>query len=139
VDIISIIFAAWLGTQRPEAKKIEIKVEQVQEVAEEPSSIKPEEPATTEQLIRNIFGEEANVAIAIAEAESGLRAEAVNTNRNGSIDRGLFQINSIHCKKFDCTRLFEREYNIEAAKQIKEGSGWTAWSTYKSGKYRKYL
>ena len=33
---------------------------------------------------------------AIAQQESGGRADAVNRNANGTLDRGAFQINSIH-------------------------------------------
>ena len=44
------------------------------------------------------FGTNADVlrAIAIAIVESKVRPHAVNVNSNGSVDRGLFQINSIH-------------------------------------------
>jgi len=42
------------------------------------------------------FGTNADVLRAIAIVESKVRPQAVNVNPNGSIDRGLFQINSIH-------------------------------------------
>ena len=35
-------------------------------------------------------------AIAIADAESSFVLEAVHNNANGTVDRGLWQINSIH-------------------------------------------
>ncbi len=42
------------------------------------------------------FGTNADVLRAIAIVESKVRPLAVNVNPNGSVDRGLFQINSIH-------------------------------------------
>jgi len=42
------------------------------------------------------FGTHADVLRAIAIVESKVRPHAVNVNPNGSVDRGLFQINSIH-------------------------------------------
>ena len=42
------------------------------------------------------FGTNADVLRAIAMVESKVRPHAVNVNSNGSVDRGLFQINSIH-------------------------------------------
>ena len=42
------------------------------------------------------FGTNADVLRAIAIVESRVRPQAVNVNPNGSVDRGLFQINSIH-------------------------------------------
>ncbi len=42
------------------------------------------------------FGTNADVLRAIAIVESKVRPHAVNVNSNGSVDRGLFQINSIH-------------------------------------------
>jgi hypothetical protein len=38
----------------------------------------------------------ADIAAAVAMAESGGRSDAVNSNTNGSTDRGLWQINSVH-------------------------------------------
>ena len=42
------------------------------------------------------FGTDANVLRAIAIVESHVRPHAVRHNINGSTDRGLFQINSVH-------------------------------------------
>ncbi len=48
-------------------------------------------------LIQQIWGEDWELGVAIAVCESELRADAVNTgNPDGSMDVGLFQINSIH-------------------------------------------
>ena len=45
----------------------------------------------------NKYGVSADLMIRLAKCESGLNPRAVNNkNKNGSIDRGLFQFNSIH-------------------------------------------
>jgi soluble lytic murein transglycosylase-like protein len=45
------------------------------------------------------FGTDADVLRAIAIVESHVRPHAVRNNRNGSTDRGLYQINSIHLRE----------------------------------------
>lgn len=101
--------------------------------------VKPER--TTKQLISDTFGSEARVAYAVMMAESGGRTNATNKNTNGSTDRGLFQINSIHTKKVNgnLESLYNVETNVNVAKRIYDGSGWNAWSAYKNGSYKKYL
>jgi soluble lytic murein transglycosylase-like protein len=68
-------------------------------------------------------------ALAIAKAESSFRAGAVNKNKNGSTDKGVYQINSIH-KVSDICRL-DYKCNIEWAirKMAREGFG--AWNASK--------
>lgn len=90
-------------------------------------------------LIRETFGDEAETAIAIAKAESGLNPKAVNEkNSNGSSDYGLFQINSIHNPTEE--QKFNAEENIKMSKRIYDARGnWTAWSAYNNGSFKKYL
>ncbi len=64
----------------------------------------------------------------IARAESRLRVEAKNTNRNGTIDRGLLQVNSVHGFTIAC--LTDVLCNIWAAHQVWLRQGYGAWSTY---------
>ncbi|MCL2110111.1 hypothetical protein FWH30_00795 [Microgenomates group bacterium] len=82
---------------------------------------------------------EAPVALSMVVAENRqLDPRAVNTaNSNGSVDRGLFQINSIH--GFDADRLFDSAYNVDRAHWVWENQGWRAWSTYNEGLHMKYL
>jgi len=52
---------------------------------------------TPEQIISRIcstLGVDASLALRVAKAESGLNPSAVNVNSDGSLDVGLFQINS---------------------------------------------
>ena len=79
------------------------------------------------------------IAIAVAMAESGGDPNAINTaNKDGSIDRGLWQINSVHTQ-FQQSRLFDPAYNAFAAFQISGGSNWFPWASYTNGRYQKFL
>lgn len=80
-------------------------------------------------------------AVAVAMAESGGRADAVNSsNRNGSIDRGLMQINSIHKGLLSQYDPFDPLQNMQMAYQIWKNAGgkWTPWSAYNNGSYQKF-
>lgn len=75
-------------------------------------------------------GQNLVIAIAVALAESGGSVGAINTaNKDGSTDRGLWQINSVH-KQFQQSRLFDPAYNAFAAFQISGGHNWFPWATY---------
>lgn len=66
------------------------------------------------------------IAAAIAMAESGGDSNATNSNSNGTTDRGLWQINSIHggLSTFDVTA------NTKAAVQLSQnGTTWRPWCT----------
>ena len=78
----------------------------------------------------------ADIAAAIAMAESGGVANASNTNSNGSIDRGYWQINSVH----GSLSTFDPVANVKAAIQISNnGKDWNPWVTYTSGAYKKFM
>jgi TP901 family phage tail tape measure protein len=78
----------------------------------------------------------ANTAAAIAFAESSGNPNAVNYNDDGSVDRGLWQINSIH----GALSTFDPTGNAQAAKTISgNGSNWNPWVAYTSGKYLDFL
>jgi len=65
----------------------------------------------------------------IAKLESSFNAKARNFNTNGTIDIGLFQINSIWRKECPKT-LFSLENNIDCAKIVLQKQGLSAWVTY---------
>lgn len=79
------------------------------------------------------------VAGAIAKAESGLCTNAFNgSNANGTVDRGLYQINSVH--KYAVSCLNNGACNTKAAINIyRQRGNWTAWVAYNSGAYKQYL
>lgn len=79
------------------------------------------------------------IAIAVALAESGGKTDATNQNSNGSIDRGLWQINSVH-SQYNASQLFQPAYNAMAAVQISNlGTNWQPWTTYNTGAYQQFL
>jgi hypothetical protein len=72
----------------------------------------------------------ADMAAAIAMAESGGESGASNTNTDGSVDRGLWQINSVHGSQ----STFDPIANAKAAVQISNnGTTWRPWCTAWSG------
>ncbi len=78
----------------------------------------------------------APMAAAIALAESGGKANATNHNTNGSTDRGLWQINSVH----GAQSTYNVKLNTRAAISISgNGKDWSPWTTFQTGAYKKYL
>lgn len=56
------------------------------------------------------------MTLAIIKTESNFNPKARNVNTNGSVDKGLMQINSIHskwCKELGITNLFDPYQNIK--------------------------
>lgn len=79
------------------------------------------------------------VAIALTAPESGRDSEAVHLNDNGTIDRGLWQINSVHLEPlgllfgWTAEDLFDPAKNAQAAFNIWFSASFRAWSAYKAG------
>lgn len=106
--------------------------------ADEPADL-PEYSSNNsiEEEIAEVFGAEHKIAMAIAKAESGLNPRAINRNRDGSKDLGIFQINDRHGWS-DEDRL-DWKTNIRIAKELRDRRGWTEWVAYNNGSYRNYL
>jgi len=64
----------------------------------------------------------------VISCESGWKAEAVNYNSNGTIDRGLFQINSVHGYG---NELFDPYTNIDIGLKLYMGDGIGHWTASK--------
>ncbi len=86
----------------------------------------------TYQMLKDLWNQAggnpqaADVAAATALAESGGRSDASNGNGNGSIDRGLWQINSVH----GAQSTFDPMANARAAIAISNnGTNWRPWCT----------
>lgn len=93
----------------------------VKEVIETPKTQKEQIIA----YITEVFGEEAPNAFNILYCENrGLRPDAINHNRNGSIDEGIFQINSIHGQ----SDMLNWKKNIDFAYKLFKRGGWSQWS-----------
>jgi hypothetical protein len=84
------------------------------------------------EIVR-VFGKDANAALCIAKMESGFRADARNGWGNtpaGSVDRGVFQLNSHWQSHISDAEAFNAKSNIAHAKRIFDNwGGWDAWST----------
>lgn len=80
-------------------------------------------------------------ALAVAKAESGLGEERFNTNTNGSLDVGVFQINSVHFKQPGCSlkEVVDQYKNVDCAYKIWEASGWTPWVAFNNGNFKTHL
>lgn len=84
-------------------------------------------------------GEALVMAVAVALAESGGRPGVINTaNRDGSRDRGVWQINTVHGGSD--AELLNPATNASYAYRISSGgSDWSPWVVYKTGAYRTHL
>ncbi len=89
------------------------------------------------------FGSECRVALAIQRAENPQgKCEIYHYNSDGTLDWGYFQINTVHLKRpgLNLRDLLDCKANIDFAYQLyREKHGFTPWSTFKSGLYRRYL
>ena len=68
--------------------------------------------------------------IRVGKCESGLKPDALGVNTNGTVDRGIFQINSIH-KGLSNTDAFDFEKNIHFAYRLYLTQGLGPWSSSK--------
>ena len=102
-----------------------------------------------EAWTRQIFGDEADIALAVGKAESGLQIDRVNkwwNGKRGEWSVGCYQINIYaHRGKIPGKIDLEREVwlkvpknNVMMAKIIKDASGWTAWTGYTSGRWKEF-
>jgi cell wall-associated NlpC family hydrolase len=75
------------------------------------------------------------VAVALAESSGNPNANNAGTNKNKTVDYGLWQINSCHLQDggaipSDPNLLYDPMTNARSAFQIWSRGGWGAWSTY---------
>jgi hypothetical protein len=88
------------------------------------------------------FGPDCRVALAIQRAENPQgKCEIYHYNSDGTLDWGYFQINTVHLKRpgLNLHDLLDCKANIDFAAQLFREKGFTAWSTYNSGMYRRFL
>lgn len=85
-------------------------------------------------------GTNAVTACAVAHAESGCRTDAHNvSNRDGTQDYGLMQINSSHASLLSSGNWQDPADNMRMAYSVFQSQGWHAWSTYNSGAYLPFM
>lgn len=92
-------------------------------------------------------GDDLNIAVAVALAESNGRPDAHNATPPDN-SYGLWQINMLGAlgparrQQYKLTSneaLYDPTVNAKVAYGIWKSSGWKAWSTYTSGAYKKHM
>jgi hypothetical protein len=80
-------------------------------------------------------------ATAVALAESGGETTATNRNTNGSVDYGLWQINTVHGSLLSQGDKFNPDDNAKMAYTVwsRAGNKWSPWSAYNNQRYRTFL
>ena len=96
-----------------------------------------------QQYVCAKFGPNCRLALAIQRAENPQgKCEVYHYNPDGTLDWGYFQINTVHLKRrgVNLRDLLDCKANIDFAYQLfEETGGFSAWSTYRNGKYRRFL
>lgn len=91
---------------------------------------------------QGIPSSDARTLTAISGAESGYGANQIGSvNRNGTIDYGVFQVNSGAWPQLNPSGLPYADLNTQAAAAatVYRQQGLGAWSTFNNGSYQKYL
>jgi hypothetical protein len=91
-------------------------------------------------------GDRLVTAVAVGMGESSCRPNAQNANGptkgcpNGSVDRGLWQINSCWHPSVSKSCAYDAQCNANAAYRISaQGTNFRPWAAYTNGSYRKFL
>lgn len=86
-------------------------------------------------------GSDLTTAVAVAFAESGGNPESVNrANRNGSVDYGLWQINTVHSDLLNGGSWSDPASNARMAYTLyKARGGFRDWAAYNNGSYLAYM
>ena len=96
-------------------------------------------PESIKSKIKEVFGEDWNVAQAVAMAESRMNPDAVGDKHLSKPSYGLFQISRIY-HKYPIETLLDPDENIRIAKEISsKGRGFENWTTYRTGQYLEHL
>ncbi|MBA3844026.1 MAG: hypothetical protein H0X39_15665 [Actinobacteria bacterium] len=66
-------------------------------------------------------------AVRVFTCESGLEARQLSYNTNGTVDRGVSQINSVHDGDFSPARALHPVFNVQYAYRLWHSSGWAPW------------
>ena len=100
---------------------------------------KKETTESVEDKIKRIFPEDWELATAIFKAESGLRADAKGDTNTAYPSIGIAQIRMLPERGLNENDLYDVEYNLQYARHLKDIHGWTPWSAYVSGAYKKFI
>jgi hypothetical protein len=91
-------------------------------------------PLTEDEIyLCKTFGDQCKTALEIQRRENSTGdCTAWQINKNGTVDFGYMQVNSVHLtKEITIAQLVDCKTNIDIAYQIYLKSGFMAWSAYK--------
>lgn len=139
--LILLVFTATVSATmwyaRPNIADTQVQAEVVETIAGQtlpsPTPEPTPEPLTEKQQILAYivekFGDDAADAIVVIRKceNSSFNPRAVNHNRNGSVDRGIFQLNSQY---WGGEELFDWKTNVDVAHKVftRAGKKWTPWT-----------
>ena len=131
--IVSVTFKWPLTIQKREPQIIEKIIEPY-----------PEDLIDTpvKKYICDTFGVyDCKIALGIVASESNFNTEAWNINSNGTIDIGIWQINSVHFSKEGCSirDALDPIRATDCAHRIFEESGWQSWTVFNNGAFSGHL
>lgn len=86
-------------------------------------------------------GSDIAIGVAVGMAESGGKSVASKPNSNGSIDYGVWQINSVHRDILASGNWADLYDNARMARKVflEAGGKWSPWVTYWRGTYKQYM
>lgn len=87
--------------------------------------------------IREVFGKDGDVAVAVALAEN-TSMQPDRWSYSGCCV-GIFQIHTVHIAKFGGRSMTDVDANIEVAHEIYMAQGWSPWEAFTNGSYLKFL
>ena len=100
-----------------------------------PTPIEESKPSDVVQLIKDKFGKDWEMALKIADCESGLTPDAIGDNYpiKGQVipSVGVFQIRLLPERGLTEEEMKNPEHNVEYAKMLFDKSGWTPWSCFR--------
>jgi len=88
--------------------------------------------------IKVVFGDDWQIAVAIATAESGLREDAIGDHSLNPHSYGVFQIRGLMGRPSP-EQLLNYRTNVDFAKKLYDDCGWYPWTVFKSGAYLRFL
>ena len=93
-----------------------------------------------QETIKDVFGSDWKIALAVATAESTLDPTVIGDKHIQEPSYGLFQINTYWNPKYDPEKLLEVRYNCEAGLELSTtGRGWRNWTTFREETYLEHL
>lgn len=116
--------------------KVETK-EMPVEVRTEP--IPRERPLTIEEKIKNVFGKDGDVAVAVFKAESGLDPNVIGDLKTKYPSVGIAQIRMLPERGLKVADMLDEDKNIAYAKMLFDKSGFSPWTKFNNGDFKKYL